>query len=665
MQHARKPGNLAVNDAASSLALYVRAPDLAGLVVQTSGSECVDQLSRLLSKAKPKDAGTIESSADRVIAETPAPAYPKASELLTKACSLLFEVGESQRGINLGLRVAEWAEAIGDVQTQRRIYNIVGGQYVDIADFASSMKYLELAIVLARRIGDPQIEAACLANVVAVLQEMGHYRQAIIMAGRVSRMIGSSCMMDNLKLQCASNGLFAAHRIGDQAAATLFLKEGELYLHGDVNPLRRVFFERGRVLYMIDQGQGARARTLLDETRSLIASGMTPRIAILLAISSALCEWACGDKARGRQELLALYKETKKSLFYHHFVLQALIKAFSDSDTQSDVSAGLTYARELVEFTTRVKKAKFYRQLKHRRDAADRFDGNRGGGGVGSSTSIIDPFAGSKDWMTATQVGVPTEEEPTKRRELAKHEELTVIHDEMARLRVAGLRREIRTDAVDTAENWAIAAEFFDDETGKHCYRVGHLASLLAREVGMPDAFCVQIEHAARLHDIGKIAVNEVILLKPGPLDAAETAAMRLHTEVGAQILAGSTDATLMMAAEVARSHHEWWNGQGYPQKLSGQSIPISARISAFADVYDALTHARAYKTAWSHERAVDEITRMTGTQFDPHLLQPFRKVLDRYLQDLRNEAIPGFKDMDSNALIASRRRLMDTIAAS
>ena len=244
------------------------------------------------------------------------------------------------------------------------------------------------------------------------------------------------------------------------------------------------------------------------------------------------------------------------------------------------------------------------------------------------------------------------------------HEELTVIHEEMARFRVTGLRRDIRTDAVDTAENWAIAAEFFDDETGQHCYRVGHLASLLAREVGMDETFCVQIEHAARLHDIGKIAVNEVILLKPGPLDAAEMAAMRLHTEVGAQILAGSDDPTLQMATDVARHHHEWWNGAGYPRRLAGRDIPLSARISAYADVYDALTHARAYKTAWSHQRAVDEIARLAGTQFDPELMAPFLKVLKRYLVDLADDSIPGFADMNSNALISSRKKLMETIAA-
>ena len=180
----------------------------------------------------------------------------------------------------------------------------------------------------------------------------------------------------------------------------------------------------------------------------------------------------------------------------------------------------------------------------------------------------------------------------------------------------------------------------------------------------MDETFCIQVEHAARLHDIGKIAVNEVILLKPGPLDASEMAAMRLHTEVGAQILSGSDDPTLMMAVEVARHHHEWWNGSGYPMKLTAKHIPMSARICAYADVYDALTHARSYKKAWTHERALDEILRLANTQFDPELAKPFCTVLDRYRVDLATKAIPGFADMDTNALIASRKKLMETIAA-
>lgn len=355
--------------------------------------------------------------------------------------------------------------------------------------------------------------------------------------------------------------------------------------------------------------------------------------------------------------LRRLYLESRESRIYHHLILQALIKAYSEPATSGEATTGLGYARELVEYTTSVKRAKFYRQLKRR--TVER----SGPQEIAGTKSESDPFTTMRDWLTATNVS-GSDETIEERRELAKHEELTAIHEDMAKMRSASLRREIRTDAVGTAENWAIAAELFDDETGRHCYRVGHLAGMLAREIGMNDPFCVQVEHAARLHDIGKIAVNEVILLKPGPLDASEMAAMRLHAEVGAQMLTGSDDPTLMMAADIARHHHEWWNGCGYPKRLAGRDIPLAARICAFADVYDALTHARAYKTAWSHERALDEILRLRGIQFDPGMIDPFVRLLGRYLDDLESDAIPGFADMDSNALISSRRKLMETTAA-
>ena len=355
---------------------------------------------------------------------------------------------------------------------------------------------------------------------------------------------------------------------------------------------------------------------------------------------------------------MKLYSESKRTRLYNHWVLQALIKVFGDAVTVDDVAQGLTFARELVEYTTSVKKAKFYRQLASRRTSSETTQDFH------LLRSEVDPFAVAKDWLRDSDIEGPLAELPSgEKLELAKHEELTVIHEDMARMRARSIRREIRTDAVDTAENWAIAAEFFDDETGQHCFRVGHLAAMLAREVGMDETFCVQVEHAARLHDIGKIAVNEVILLKPGPLDAAEMAAMRLHTEVGAQILSGSDDPTLRMATDIARHHHEWWSGAGYPTRLAGSDIPMSARVCAYADVYDALTHARSYKKAWTHERALEEMMRLKATQFDPDLMDPFCRVLDRYRNDLAADAIPGFVDMDSNTLIASRKKLMETIA--
>jgi putative nucleotidyltransferase with HDIG domain len=533
----------------------------------------------------------------------------------------------------------------------------VGGQYVDIADFSSAMRYLDVAVQLARKIGDPTIEAACLANVVAVLQEMGHYRQAISMARRVLALKDESPNARTLKVQCASNGLFASHRIDDSESAAHFLDMGQRFISRSTDPLRLSFFERSRVLYLVDLGQTGRARECLAATLAVVDVTASPRFNTLLTIADSICKWAEGDKSAARESLRSLYVSSKSSRLYHHFVLQGLIKVYADASIPGDVSLGINYAKELVEYTTGVKKAKFYRQLATRREEAEQKVLS-----AASSTSI-DPFGQAREWLSLSEITVPLDD-AGERRQLVKHEELTAIHEDMAKLRAMSIRREIRTDAVDTAENWAIAAEFFDDETGQHCYRVGHLATMLAREIGMDETFCVQVEHAARLHDIGKIAVNEVILLKPGPLDASEMAAMRLHTEVGAQILAGSDDPTLKMAVEVARHHHEWWNGAGYPVKLSGRDIPISARICAYADVYDALTHMRSYKKAWTHERAVEEITRLGGIQFDPDLLGPFTAVLERYRSDLAARAIPGFADMDSNSLIASRRKLMETIGA-
>jgi len=621
----------------------------------------VDQLSFLLNEKPSDSAVTIADIALELLDSTTSQQFFELADLLIKSYVHFYEIGQSSISISVGKKIAAKAEQHCNLSVHRRILNAIGAQYCDIADFASAMNYLENAVVLARRLKEPTLEAACLANVIAVLQEMGHYRQAISMAERVLKLQDDSHLANMLKLQCTSNGLFAAHRIGDEAAAARFLAEGETYLSLKAEPLRRAFFERGRVLYLVDLGDAGKARAHLEETFASVGALDNPRISVLLTIAKSVCQWGEGDKSSARDTLEKLHAESKLTRLYHHFVLHGLIKVYSDSTTPIQAALGLAFGRELVEFTTSVKKAKFYRQLANKRIEND------AKADESSMSTSIDPFGAAKDWLNASDVLGPISEEcdAGERRVLTKHEELTAIHEDMARIRANSIRRDIQTDAVDTAENWAIAAEFFDDETGQHCYRVGHLASMLAREIGMEDTFCVQVEHAARLHDIGKIAVNELILLKPGPLDAAEMAAMRLHTEVGAQILSGSDDPTLKMAVEVARHHHEWWNGNGYPAKLKGKDIPLSARVSAFADVYDALTHARAYKKAWTHERAMEEILRLGGAQFDPILIKPFCNVVERYRADLSSHAIPAFADMDSNALIVSRKKLMETIELS
>ncbi|GAC1515742.1 MAG: response regulator [Gemmatimonadaceae bacterium] len=178
--------------------------------------------------------------------------------------------------------------------------------------------------------------------------------------------------------------------------------------------------------------------------------------------------------------------------------------------------------------------------------------------------------------------------------------------------------RELREAQVEVLERLADAAEFRDDETGQHTHRVGALALRLARRLRLPESRVDLLHRAAPLHDVGKIGIPDRILLKPGRLDDDERAVMQTHTIIGASILAGGRAELVRMAECVARSHHERWDGSGYPDRLAGDAIPIEARIVAVADVIDALTHDRPYRKAWASQDVIDYVRSETGRHFDP-----------------------------------------------
>jgi putative two-component system response regulator len=186
---------------------------------------------------------------------------------------------------------------------------------------------------------------------------------------------------------------------------------------------------------------------------------------------------------------------------------------------------------------------------------------------------------------------------------------------------------ELEQARLETLQRLALAAEFRDDATFAHTERVARMSALIAGRLGMADPEVEQMRQAAPLHDIGKLAVPDAILLKPGRLTRAEFEQMKRHAPAGAAILDGSTSAVLRRAREIALSHHEWWNGDGYPERLRGDRVPLSGRIVAVADVFDALTHPRPYKRAWSVDAAATEIRRLRARQFDPEVVDAFEAV--------------------------------------
>jgi putative two-component system response regulator len=188
--------------------------------------------------------------------------------------------------------------------------------------------------------------------------------------------------------------------------------------------------------------------------------------------------------------------------------------------------------------------------------------------------------------------------------------------------------RELKQAQVEVLDRLAAAAEFRDDDTGQHTRRVGELSVAIARVIELPTTQLELMRLAAPLHDLGKIAVPDAILGKRGKLTEDEFKQMQAHTTIGATLLAGGDNLLLQMAEEIALTHHEKWDGSGYPAGLVGDAIPIAGRIVAVADVFDALTHSRPYKAAWSNTDAIIEMTSQAGRHFDPDVLAAFLDVL-------------------------------------
>jgi len=195
---------------------------------------------------------------------------------------------------------------------------------------------------------------------------------------------------------------------------------------------------------------------------------------------------------------------------------------------------------------------------------------------------------------------------------------------------------ELEIAQAETVRRLSMAVEFRDEDTGAHIERIGRFSRLLAEQFDMKEEFCARLSHAAPLHDVGKVAIPDAILLKPGPLTPEERAIVETHAEEGYRLLRGSSSSILDLAATIALSHHEKWDGSGYPRGAGGEAIPIEGRIVAIADVFDALTSDRVYRKAFAVEEAVQMMLGQRGRHFDPRLLDAFMEVLGSSGPDAR-----------------------------
>ncbi len=210
-------------------------------------------------------------------------------------------------------------------------------------------------------------------------------------------------------------------------------------------------------------------------------------------------------------------------------------------------------------------------------------------------------------------------------------------HKQLLEKQVAERTLLLREGYIDTIHRLVLASEFKDEYTGAHISRISYYSREIAEACNLGSEFAESIFYASPMHDIGKVAIPDSIQQKPGPLNASEWQVMKTHTTIGAEILEGSNSPYLQMAVDIARCHHERWDGKGYPNGLKGEEIPLTARIMNVCDQYDALRSERPYKQAFNHEKSCTIILegsdRTTPEHFDPDVLEVFRKCRGRFAE--------------------------------
>ena len=254
---------------------------------------------------------------------------------------------------------------------------------------------------------------------------------------------------------------------------------------------------------------------------------------------------------------------------------------------------------------------------------------------IGAYGYIIKPYEANEVLINVANALRRRQLEIENQAHLDKLEDMVMERTEALRRKIRQLEKtqeELRLSREETVQRLALAAEFRDTDTARHLQRMSRYAHLLASRYGLEPDRCELIRIASPMHDIGKIGTPDHILLKPGKFTPEEFAAITRHSEMGRHILDGSEAELLKLAAVIAWTHHEKFDGTGYPRGLAGDTIPLEGRIAAVADTFDALTTKRVYKPAFSIEQTLDIMRENRGKHFDPSLLDTFLDAIDEAL---------------------------------
>jgi putative two-component system response regulator len=510
-------------------------------------------------------------------------------EGLLDASRILFHCGAPARAAAFAQPALGWAREAGQPELLAQAANINGVLRQARRDFAGALSLLEEAYRAARDSGLQEIRLRAMVNIATCLQDAGYYGGAIEVNERI---VGTSASIPGAPTReceaAALGNLVHCHLVrGELSQALLAAERGAERLREDTfraNPMARHQFESFYNAALLEAGRTDEARRRLLQLREE-APPSSAHTEILFALSQGLCETFSGQTDIGISRLERLLPKAERVGRFVDSVLRALIRAHQEA---GDTREALAFVEKLTRHFSTMHTRQLHQQLAHLQQEA---------------LGEVDPgFRGE-----------------------------VLLAERAVDLRLTGLRRTLAADERSLLENWAVASSLIEDETGRHCFRVGRLSYLMARRLGWSEPRADALEMAGRLHDIGKIGISNQILLKPSLLSEAERKVVRRHPQIGVQMLSKSSHPDAPTAALVAGNHHEWWDGSGYPSGLRQKAIPVEARIVALADVYEVLTAARPYRRALSHASAVEQLRLMSGNQFDPELVDAFLELVEDY----------------------------------
>ncbi|GIW37914.1 MAG: diguanylate cyclase [Meiothermus sp.] len=586
----------------------------------------------------------------------------QAAFTLARALLSLGQLGEAVQMAQAGVELAStFDESTLRLEGLRLLATILREQ----GDLNQASSYLEEAALLAQQANLPAAEADCLNQQAGIHHSKAEYAQALDKLTKALTLVriqgnrvAEANVLNNIGILRTELGQYPL-------ALEAFLEAYQLYRHEEHSPRNRAGnlasignlymemgnFEQADRYYELALAEIRRTQERFIELQILqliaelafkrqdyprardtyhgvvVASRELGLERILLTSLEGLAkaQMALGEPQVATQTLLEVL-ELARSKGWRATVLDVLLSLGEASIELKDLHQAQVYGLEALELSRQAER-KRSTYLAHRLLARV----HRASGEYLQAIEHLEEYH-------RLEREVFNEESERQRQTLMNQLELERVRNEAENLRLrTELERQAREEAqakvfqrtqelefaqLEIVSRLALAAEFRDDATGEHTYRVGRNAAMIAKELGWPQHEVETLRLAARLHDVGKIGIPDAILLKRDRLTVGEYELMKDHTTIGARILSGGRSKILRLAEEIALSHHEHFDGSGYPRGLAGDSIPMSGRIVAVADVLDALTHERPYKRAWSVAEALAEIKRQSGRQFDPTVVE-------------------------------------------